>query len=58
MCFWGTWVAQSVKYLPLAQVMILGFGDGAPYLYSAEPTSPSCSVCLPLPLLVQALYVR
>ena len=26
----GTWVAQSVKYLPLAQVMIPGSWDEAP----------------------------
>ena len=28
--FWGTWVAYSGKHPPVAQVMILGFWDGAP----------------------------
>ena len=27
---WDAWVAQSVKHLPLAQVMILGSWDRAP----------------------------
>ena len=27
---WGTWVAQPIKHLPLAQVMILGSWDRAP----------------------------
>ena len=42
----GTWVAQSVKHLPLAQVMIPESWDGAPH-------QAPCSVGglhLPLPL--------
>ena len=44
--FWGTWVAQSDKPLPLAQVMILGPWDQASHwaLCSAG------SLLLPLPL--------
>lgn len=53
----GTWVAQSFKHLPLAQVMILGSWDGTPALgslLSREFASPSpsalapcsCSLCL------------
>ena len=51
----GAWVAQSVKYLPLAWVMIRGSWDGASTSsptsgsqLSAEPASPSplCSCCL------------
>ena len=34
--FWGTWVAQSVKWLPSAQVMIPGSWDGAPHLAPAQ----------------------
>ena len=53
---WGTWVAQSVKHLPLAQVMISQFMSSSPAIRlsaaSAEPAldplSPSLS---PHPLL-------
>ena len=45
---WGTWVAQSVKHLPLAQVLIPGSWDRAPNLVL-------CSVeSLLLPLLLPA----
>jgi len=40
----GAWVAQMVKHLPLAQVMIPGSWDGAPAwgsLLGGEPASPS-----------------
>ena len=49
----GVWVAQLVKHLPLFQVMIPGFLDGAPLgsLLSREPASPSPSVVLPSCLL-------
>ena len=43
-CMRGTWVAQSVKQLPLAWVMIPGSRDGAPALGSllrGESASPS-----------------
>ena len=36
---WGAWVAQSVKPLPLAQLMIPGSWDGA--LLSRESAFPS-----------------
>ena len=42
----GTWVAQSVKHLPLAQVMIPGSWDQAPHW---APFSEG-SLLLPLPL--------
>lgn len=46
----GTWVAQSLKHLPLAQVMKLGSWDGAPQQLPAPwraRSSPSlcCSPC-------------
>ena len=37
---WGAWVAQSVKYLPLAQVMISGSWDRA---LSRLPTEQGAS---------------
>ena len=45
----GTWVAQSVKHLPLVQVMIPGPWDGAPY--QAPCSVGSRLLSLPLPLL-------
>ena len=42
----GTWVAQLVKRLPLAQIMISGSWDGAP---GQVPCSEG-SLLLPLPL--------
>ena len=44
---WDTWVAQSVKHLPLAQVMITGSWDQAPC--HRAPCSVG-SLLLPLPL--------
>ena len=44
----GTWVAQLVKLLPSAEVMISGSWDQAP---GWAPCSAG-SLCLPLPLLV------
>ena len=44
--FWDAWVAESVKHLPLAQIMIPGSWDGAPCrgsLLSGEPASPSAT---------------
>lgn len=49
----GARVAQSVKHLTLAQIMIPGGWDRAPplgFLLSGESTSPSPSPCLYLPL--------
>ena len=43
----GAWVAQSVKHLPSAQVMILGSLDRAPYLAASSVGS----LLLPLTLL-------
>ena len=50
MQIWGTWVAQSVKHLPLAQVMILGSWD--PAAHGALCSVGSLLLPLPLPLLV------
>ena len=47
---WGTWVAQSVKSLPLAQFMIPGPWDGAPHLASWSAGSLLVPFSLPLPL--------
>ena len=59
--FWGTWLVQSVKHLPSAQVMIPGSWDGAPHwapcsagslllppLLPSPPSSCFVSVCLSL----------
>ena len=51
----GTWVAQSVKHLPSAQVMIPGSWDGA--LHWAPCSPGSLLLPLPLPLLVHFLSV-
>ena len=48
---WDTWVAQWIKYLPSAQVMISGSGNGAPH---QGPCSVG-SLLLPLPLLLLLL---
>ena len=50
--FWGAWVAQSVKHLPLAQVIIPGCWDQDPSLgsllsgesISSTPSAPP-SIC-------------
>ena len=44
----GTWVAQVVKHLPSAQVMILGSWDRAPH--HAPCSAGSLLSTLPLPL--------
>ena len=44
--FWGTWLVQSVKHLPSAQVMIPGSWDGAPHWASCS----AGSLLLPPPL--------
>ena len=49
----GTWVAQSVKHLPLAQVMISGSWDGAP---CQGPCSVG-SLFLPLSLLLHPPFL-
>lgn len=52
----ATWVAQPLKRLPLAGVMILGFWNGAPAtLFSQELASPSPAAP---PLLVLALSLK
>ena len=50
----STWVAQSVKHLPLAQVMILGSCDGAPELGSLLRREPASSPSALLPTHAQA----
>ena len=53
---WGTWVAQSLKHLTSAQVMILPLVSSSPTLgsvlkaQSLEPASSSVSPSLSLPL--------
>ena len=45
---WGTWVAQCVKRLPLAQVIIPGSWDPAPTsgsLLNGDSASPSPCFC-------------
>ena len=55
---WGTWVAQSVERLTLAQVMILWSVSSSPTLgsvqtaQSLEPASDSVSPSLPAPPLL------
>ena len=49
----GTWVAQSVKYLPSAQVMISGSWDPAPHW---APCSVG-SLLLPLSFLLLILFL-
>ena len=46
----GVWVAQSVKDLPLAQVMIPGSQDGAPSWAPCSVASLLILLSLPLPL--------
>ena len=48
MTCWGTWVAQLVECLPLAQVVILGSWDGVP----CQVLCSVRSLLLLLPLLV------
>ena len=54
---WGTWVAQSVKHLTLAQVMISQFLSSSPASGSVLNTCPEPGACfgfcvlLSLPLL-------
>ena len=48
---WGTWVAQSVKHLPLAQVVILGSWDGA-HIGPPALQGACISLCLSLSLSV------
>ena len=56
----GTWVAQWVKSLPSAQVMISGSWDRAPNqdLCSVGSLLPALSPCLPLCLLVISFPVK
>jgi len=49
------WVAQSVKHLPLAQVMIPGSWDGA--LHPAPCSAESLLLPLPLSLLLFSLLL-
>ena len=51
----GAWVAQSVKCLPSAQVMIPGSWDGAPRQAPCSVGSLLLPLPLPLPLLVLSL---
>ena len=50
----GTWVAQSVKRLPLAQVVVMGSSPASGFLLSEEPAPPTApcsgSLLLSLPL--------
>ena len=50
--FWGTWVAQLVKHLPLAQVMISRSWDGGLHWTCCSVGSLLLSLPLLLPLLV------
>ena len=52
-CFQGAWVAQSVKHLPSAQVMIPGSWDWAPHW---APCSGG-TLLLPLPLFLHELVL-
>ena len=62
----GTWVAQLVKHLPLAQVMILRFWDEVPSLgsllsrESASPSAPphSCSLSFMLALCLSKIFKK
>ena len=64
--FEGTWVAQSVKCLPLAQVMISGSWDRAPDQAPVPHQSPAPhwtsyserSLILPLPTAPAAYAVK
>jgi len=51
------WMAQSVKCLPLAQVMILGSWDRAPYQAPCSVGNLLLPLPLLLPLLVLSLYL-
>ena len=47
-CPRDAWVAQSIKHLPLAQIMIPGSWDGVPHqdsLLSVEPAAPPDCAC-------------
>lgn len=48
----ATWVAQSIKYLPLAQVKISGSGDGTPSAVQEVPFSPQKGTILNSPLVI------
>ena len=50
-----TWVAQSVKHLPSAQVMISGSWDGVPHRAPCSAESLLLSLPLLLPPLVLSL---
>ena len=52
----GAWVAQMVKCLPSAQVVIPGSWDGAPH--RAPCSAGRLLLSLPLPLLVFPLLLR
>ena len=52
---WGTWVAQLVKHLPSAQVMILGSQDQALCWAPCSMESLLLPLPLPLPLFVFSL---
>ena len=50
--YWGPWVAQSVKHLPFAQVMISWSWDGALCWAPCSTGSLLLPLTVPLPLLV------
>ena len=51
--YWGAWVAQLVKPLPLTQVMISGPGIRAPYwAFCSGGKSASPSLSAPPPLVL------
>ena len=53
LCGRGTWLARLVKHVPLAQVMISGFWDGAP----CQAPCLAGSMLLPLPLQLPLLVL-
>ena len=46
---WGTWVAQLVEHLPLAQIVISGSWDWAPHWAPGSAESLFLPLLLPLP---------
>ena len=53
----GAWVAQSVKQLPSARVMIPGFQDGAPHQAPCSVGDLFLPLPLPFPLFMLSLLL-